>query len=103
MGEIGITRREFLYEMRWWEILMASRGYNRRNILTHQLLRLAGYSAFYAFRENKEGKEPQQWVPLWFDDADELPDISDDDISEMNGLINSINGKLTKKKAPKKK
>lgn len=31
MGEIGRDRREFLNEMRWWEIRCIIRGYNRRS------------------------------------------------------------------------
>lgn len=80
-----------MYEMRWWEILMASRGYNQRNILTHQLLRLTAYSAFYAFRENKDRQEPQQWMPLWFDEEDMPEEVSDDDVNELKDLIHNIN------------
>lgn len=72
---------------------MASRGYNHRNILTHQLLRLMGYSAFYAFRENKEGKEPEDWQPLWFDllqEKEPIP-VAQDDMDELQGLMSEIN------------
>lgn len=31
MGEIGRDRREFLNDMRWWEIRSIIRGYNRRS------------------------------------------------------------------------
>ena len=31
MGEIGIPRREYLYEMQYWEILLIVRGYSRRH------------------------------------------------------------------------
>lgn len=31
MGEIGIARREYLYELSYWEILLIVRGYSRRN------------------------------------------------------------------------
>ncbi len=79
--------------MRWWEVLMASRGYNQRGILTHQMLRLTAYSAFYAFRDNKDGKEPQQWMPLWFDDVDEAEEMNDDDVDELMGLMHEINSK----------
>ena len=30
VGEIGITRNEFLYELKYWEIILIIRGYNRR-------------------------------------------------------------------------
>lgn len=31
VGEIGIERREFLYELNYWEIILIIRGYNRRH------------------------------------------------------------------------
>lgn len=31
MGEIGIARREYLYELSYWEIVLIVRGYSRRN------------------------------------------------------------------------
>lgn len=72
---------------------MVSRGYNQRNILTHQMLRLTAYSSFYAFRENKEGKEPQDWLPMWFDEEIESrpPDLSDEDVDDLKNLIKEIN------------
>lgn len=30
MGEIGRDRREFLYDMQWWEVRSVIRGYRRR-------------------------------------------------------------------------
>jgi len=30
VGEIGISRHEFLYELRWWEVQAILRGYHRR-------------------------------------------------------------------------
>ena len=43
MGEIGRDRHEYLYEMRWWEILLIIQGYRRRNVLQYQLQRITGY------------------------------------------------------------
>lgn len=31
MGEIGFPRREFLHDLRWWEVQSIIRGYNRRH------------------------------------------------------------------------
>ena len=38
MGEIGIPRREFLYDIRIWEVRRIIRGYRRRDLLKHQLM-----------------------------------------------------------------
>ena len=55
MGEIGIPRHEFLYELTWWEINSIIRGYRKRNRLTHQLLAEIVYTTTYIMR-NPEGK-----------------------------------------------
>ena len=31
MGEIGVPRREFLHELKWWEVKSIIRGYNNRH------------------------------------------------------------------------
>ena len=31
MGEIGFPRREFLHDLKWWEVRSIIRGYNRRH------------------------------------------------------------------------
>lgn len=93
VGEVGISRREFLYEMRWWEILMASRGYNHRHVLTQQLIRLAGWSSYYAFRKNEKGELPEQWMPLWFDENEQATPLGQEDVDELKALIRSANKK----------
>ena len=31
MGEIGLNRKEYLYDLQFWEMLLISRGYDRRH------------------------------------------------------------------------
>ena len=72
-----MPRNEFLYDIKWWEINSIIRGYQRRNILQLQMLRLNAYSSFFAMRENTERLTPQQWMPLYFDE--ETPEGDDED------------------------
>ena len=67
MGEIGRDRHEFLYEMAYWEILLIVRGYNRRNVLQYQLQRIQACWALWGMNGNKDGKTPEEMIPLWFD------------------------------------
>jgi beta-galactosidase len=53
VGEIGIPRREFLYELTYWEAARIVKGYRRRGRLTHQLLAEVVFAAIYSTREPK--------------------------------------------------
>ena len=70
MGEIGIPRREFLYDLRFWEVRRIIRGYRRRNSLTHQLLAECVYAAIHVMRDPK-GKTVADMYPMLFDDDDD--------------------------------
>ena len=93
---MGFDRKEFLYELRWWEIRSIIRGYSRRHILQYQLQRITAYSAFYSMRENKEQKTPSDWMPLYFDkyDESESSSITQEDLEEadeMQAMLDDIN------------
>lgn len=95
MGEIGIPRREFLYDLRFWEVRRIVRGYRRRDRLTHQLLAECVYAAIYAMRD-PNGKTAYMMFPDLFknDDGDEPP-ITKEDEEELIELIRSTNaGKM---------
>lgn len=88
MGEIGIPRREFLYDLRFWEVRRIVRGYRRRDRLTHQLLAECVYAAIYAMRD-PHGKTADMIFPDLFKNDD------DDDEEELIELIKSANaGKM---------
>lgn len=44
MGEIGIPRLEYLYDLQYWEIMLIVRGYNRRH---RDLWSSTRWSTFY--------------------------------------------------------
>lgn len=89
MGEIGIPRREFLYEIDYWEVLRIIRGYRRRDRLKHQLLAECAYAAIYAMRDPK-GKTVADMFPDIFDDEedeDEEPPISEEEMESLQQLM----------------
>lgn len=102
VGEIGIPRKEFLYEVDFWEVRRIIRGFRRRNILQYQLLRLCAYSSFFSMRANKSGKGPEEWLPLDFDRTlDEESGEGEDPITEeeaerLRQMIRDINEKRGK-------
>jgi len=93
VGEIGIPRREFLYDLRFWEVRRIIRGYRRRDRLKHQLLAECAYAAIYAMRDPK-GKTVADMFPSIFeddDDRDDEPPISEEDKQELLDLMANIN------------
>lgn len=93
MGEIGIPRREFLYDLRFWEVRRIIRGYRRRDLLKHQLMAECVYAATYAMRDPK-GKTVADMFPQIFeddDDYDDEPPITEDEAAELIDLMANIN------------
>ena len=98
MGEIGIPRREFLYDIQYWEVVRIIRGYRRRDTLKHQLMAECAYAAMFAMRDPK-GKTVVDMFPFLFEDEDEnedTPILSDEEIDELRSLIRSNNKKAEK-------
>ena len=95
MGEIGIPRREFLYDLRYWEANLIFNGYRRRHRLLHQLVAENVYATIHTMRDPK-GKTVGDMFPQIFDDDDDefVPPISDEEAQEMQGLIDAENERL---------
>ena len=102
MGEIGISRREFLYEIKAWEARRIIKGYQRRNILHYQLQRMQVWASMFCMG-NPEKKSPTDILHLYFDDfdKDEVP-VSEDEIRQMQEEMVAIN-LLNERKARRKK
>jgi len=93
VGEMGIPRREFLYEIPFWEARRIIRGYRRRHRLAYQMMAECVYAATYAMRDPK-GKTVADLFPSIFeddDDRDDEPPISEEDKQELLDLMASIN------------
>lgn len=75
-----MSRREFLYDIKFWEARRIYRGYRRRNILQYQLLRMNMWASMFCMG-NPEHKLPTDIVKLYFDDddRDEIPEMSEEE------------------------
>jgi len=100
VGEVGLPRREFLYEIKVWEANRIIRGFKKRNRTELELLRLTAYSAFFSFRKNEQHLTPQTWLPFSFD-KENVEDEEESDIPSMEEVermreeirrINQANG-----------
>jgi hypothetical protein len=99
VGEIGIPRREFLYDLRFWEVRRIIRGYRQRDRLKHQLMAECVYAATYAMRDPK-GKRVEDIFPMLFDDDDEPP-LTKEDVAELQAEMDAINSHADEKETEK--
>ena len=92
VGEIGVPRHEFLYDIRFWEVHRIIRGYRQRDRLKHQLMAECVYSATYAMRDS-QGKTVEDMFPMFFDDDDDDddPPISEEDVADMQAMMEAFN------------
>ena len=92
MGEIGIQRREFLYDLRFWEVRRIIRGYRKRDRLKHQLMAECAYAAIYAMRDPK-GKTVADMFPQIFEDDDinDEPPMTDEEAEELQAEMDAFN------------
>ena len=93
MGEIGIPRHEFLYEIQYWEVLRIIRGYRRRGRLRDQLIAEAVFAAMHTMRDSK-GKTVKDFFPeLFEDDEDREPaePLSEEDYAYEQALMDNFN------------
>ena len=95
VGEIGIPRREFLYDLRFWEVRRIIRGYRQRDRLKHQLMAECVYAAIHVMRDPK-GKRVEDIFPMLFDDDDEPP-LTKEDVAELQAEMDAINSQTDEK------
>ena len=88
VGEIGIDRRAFLYDLRYWEVLRIIKGYRRRDWLKLQLMAECTYAAMYAMRDPK-GMTPQKMFPELFkpEDEPEAPTITEQEAQDLQQMM----------------
>jgi hypothetical protein len=90
VGEIGIPRREFLYDLRFWEVRRIVRGYRNRDRLKHQLMAECAFAAMFSNRDPK-GKTVRDIFPSLFqDDNDHSDDLTEEERKELQDLMNSV-------------
>lgn len=103
VGEYGMNRREFLYDIQMWEAHRIIRGRRRSKILQYQLQRLQVWASLFCLG-NPEKKLPTDIIHLYFDDDEEdepPPPISDEDRQELLNLIRMKNKEALEKEAEK--
>ncbi len=100
VGEIGISRHEFLYELRLWEIILITRGYVKRYHAGWEQARLVAYHAAFAMGSKHTPPIITQWYPLPWEkelQADNLP--SDEEVEETRAKLQAMNAMNAKNEA----
>ncbi len=87
---MGRDRRDYLYNMEFWEILLIIRGYRRRNVLMYQLQRQQVFASATCMG-NPNNLKPKDIIPLYCDNYKETDEhtITDAERSELQNLINT--------------
>ena len=96
VGEIGIPRREFLYELTFWEARRIMRGYTRRVCQQWNMTRWQTYLMMSSFCGGKSMREAgifsaKDLLELPTDNKESAPKISQEDINELQAEIDAIN------------
>ena len=96
VGEIGIPRREFLYDLQYWETFSIIEGYRKRDRIKLQLLAQVVYSSMYTMRD-PQGKRASDLFPQLFEDDDEWESpISEEEANELAEEMRRMNQELAK-------
>ena len=93
MGEIGISRHEFYYELKWWEVKAIIRGYNARHHAGWEQARLVAYNAHYCMGSKEPLPTVTEWIKFPWEKKD-APPITDEERDELQAEMNAINAAL---------
>lgn len=93
MGEIGIDRHQFLYELQRWEISAIVRGYRKRAHTAWETTRWQTFWILSALGAKYRSCTDLVQFP-W--ETDEPEQITPDEAEQMKDLMNNINMKHEK-------
>ena len=98
-----MSRREFLYGIKFWEARRILRGYRKRGKIFMQLLAENVYASTFAFR-GSDGKTVKDMFPSLFeDDRDMGPGITEEEQNELLELMAAENARLEKERKSSEK
>ena len=95
VGEIGISRHEFYYELQWWEVRSIVRGYRKRYHPGWEQARLVAYNARFCMGSKDPLPKVTEWIKFpWEKEESVESKLTDSDISEMQRMIDEENKRL---------
>ena len=102
MGEIGFPRKEFLHELKWWEVRSIIRGYRRRErTLCIMSRRMAFWQVKTSMADTKKISTPADlWSLPWDKEEKEtIPQITEEEQQELQDLMAAENAILLQQKS----
>jgi hypothetical protein len=88
VGEIGMPRHDFLWEMAWWEILSVVRGYRKR--CREWMVMTRWQTLVLCNTWGAKFERPTDLLEFnW--ERERKEEVSDDEINEMRRKIQEIN------------
>ena len=92
MGEIGIPRREYLYELTYCDILLIIRGYHARHHAGWEQARLVAYHARYCMGSKEPIPAVSEWIKFpWEQD---IVSITQSEAEDMQAEMAAINAAI---------
>ena len=85
MGEIGLPRRECLYELDHADLILISRGYIRRQRSSWEQTRWIAYHVRYCMglKQGETAPRIQNWVPFSWDNEENSDIPTEEEAEEM--------------------
>lgn len=96
MGEIGIPRREFLYEIQFWEARRIINGYNARYHQGWEQARLIAYHVRYCMGLSKGevAKTLLEWLKFAWEKDEPAAPLSEEDRADLRAAMDAENKRL---------
>jgi hypothetical protein len=94
VGEIGIDRNLFLYDLQYWEITLIIHGYFRRYHPSWEQARLIAHQVHYAMGcpKGQSPKTATEWLPFRWDPKDDpLDDYDDEEVKRQREILQQYN------------
>ena len=89
VGEIGFPRREFLHDLKWWEVKSIIRGYHARHHAGWEQARLVAYNAHYCMGSKDPVPAVDKWIIFPWEKSPTMP-LSQEEVRELQNDMATI-------------
>lgn len=89
VGEIGFPRREFLHDIKWWEVKSIIRGYHARHHAGWEQARLVAYNAHYCMGSKDHVPTVDKWIIFPWEKSPTIP-ITKEEVEELQQDMQNI-------------
>lgn len=95
VGEIGLPRLEYLYELMRWEMVLILRGYHARHHNGWEQARLVAYNAHFCMGSTQPPPIVTKWLPFpWERQQQDEP--TDEEIEKIRAQLKAENERIAK-------